>query len=287
MTQQKKYHIEKNSVQETLMIPLLGRKICTEAFPELYKDETAVKLCEMVDYDFSELEKKAQSTFYRFGALEAAMRNLDIRYEIEDYLKTHPNASIVNMGCGLDSTGRAVDNDTVKIYNVDFPDIIKVREEMLPNGDREVSIGTDLNDLTWLNQIDGTGGVVFFATGVFHYLTTSQVKQLVLTIEKQFPGARLVFDTVGTLGHKLMMKGVLKNFGITDVSGYFHVNDVQKELGNWSKNMKLSSRGYMLGYYDLKTPGVTGFHRFLSKIGDGWLKMRIVKMDFAKESMNQ
>ena len=40
-----KYHIEKNSVQETLMIPLLGRKLCTEAFPELYKDDAAVKLC--------------------------------------------------------------------------------------------------------------------------------------------------------------------------------------------------------------------------------------------------
>lgn len=36
------YHIEKNSVQETLMIPLLGRKLCTEAFPELYKDDAAV-----------------------------------------------------------------------------------------------------------------------------------------------------------------------------------------------------------------------------------------------------
>lgn len=44
-----KYHIEKNSVQETLMIPLLGRKLCTEVFPELYKDDAAVKLCEMVD----------------------------------------------------------------------------------------------------------------------------------------------------------------------------------------------------------------------------------------------
>ena len=27
-----------------------------------------------------------------------------------------------------------------------------------------------------------------------------------------------------------MMKKVLKNFGITDVSGYFHVDNVEKEL---------------------------------------------------------
>lgn len=276
----KKYHIEKNSVQETLMIPLLGRKLCAESFPELYKDETAVKLCEMVDYDFSELEKKAKSTFYKFGALEAAMRNLDIQWEIKDYLKTHPEAAVVNMGCGLDSTGRAVDNGSIKIYNVDFPDIIEARKGMLPDGEREISIGTDLNQLSWLDKIDGSGGAVFFAAGVFHYLTKEQVKTLVLTVGERFPEARLVFDTVGAFGHRMMMKKVLKNFGITDVSGYFHVNDVDKELGGWSDKIELSSRGYMLGYYDLKSPGVTGFHRFLSKVGDGLMKMRIIKMDF-------
>lgn len=277
-----KYHIEKNSVQETLMIPLLGRKLCTEAFPELYKDDAAVKLCEMVDYDFSELEKKADNTFYKFGALEAAMRNLDIQWETKDYLKTHPNAAVVNMGCGLDSTGRAVDNGSIKIYNVDFPDIIEARTGMLPDGERAESIATDLNELSWLDKVDGSGGAVFFAAGVFHYLTKEQVKALVLAIGEKFPGARLVFDTVGAMGHKLMMKKVLRNFGITDVSGYFHVDEVEKELGGWSDKIEISARGYMLGYYDLRSTGVTGFHRFLAKAGDGLMKMRIIKMDFAK-----
>ncbi len=275
-----KYHIESNTVQETLMVPLYGRKLCTENFPELYKDESALRICERVDYDFSELEKKGKSTFYKFGALEAAMRQLDIKWEIEDYLKTHPEAAVINMGCGLDNTGRAVDNGKIKIYNVDFPDTIEVRDELLPSGEREESIATDLNELSWLDKVDGSGGAVFFAAGVFHYLTTEQVKILVLEMEKRFPGARLVFDTVGALGHKLMMKKVLKNFGITDVTGYFHVDDVEKELSGWSDIIKLSHRGYMLGYYDLRTPGVTGFHRFLARLGDNKMKMQIVRMDF-------
>ena len=54
-----KYHIEKNTVQETLIIPLYGRKKCTEKFPQLFKDETAVRLIEQIDYDFSEVEKRA------------------------------------------------------------------------------------------------------------------------------------------------------------------------------------------------------------------------------------
>ena len=53
-----KVKIEKNTVQETLMVPLYGRKMCSEKFSELYKDIFVKKLCARLDYDFSELEKK-------------------------------------------------------------------------------------------------------------------------------------------------------------------------------------------------------------------------------------
>lgn len=47
-----KYKIEKNSVQETLIIPLFARKACIEMYPNLYRDETAVRLIDEIDYDF-------------------------------------------------------------------------------------------------------------------------------------------------------------------------------------------------------------------------------------------
>ena len=48
-----KYKIEKNTVQETLILPLYSRKLCTELYPNLYRDETAVRLIDQIDYDFS------------------------------------------------------------------------------------------------------------------------------------------------------------------------------------------------------------------------------------------
>ncbi|MBP3850941.1 MAG: hypothetical protein J6D36_00160 [Erysipelotrichaceae bacterium] len=47
-----KIHIEKNTVQETLIIPLFGRKMCTERFPNLFQDPKAVELINRLDYDF-------------------------------------------------------------------------------------------------------------------------------------------------------------------------------------------------------------------------------------------
>lgn len=82
-----KIRIEKNSVQETLIIPLYGRKLCAEKFPDLYTDQSAKRLCEKLDYNFSEQEAKKNSFFYQFAALEVAVRQLDMMWEIQQYLK--------------------------------------------------------------------------------------------------------------------------------------------------------------------------------------------------------
>ena len=65
----KKYHIEKNTVQETLVIPLYGRKVCSEHFPHLFKDPETERICSMLDYDFADKGKKMESTAGLFGAL--------------------------------------------------------------------------------------------------------------------------------------------------------------------------------------------------------------------------
>lgn len=79
-------------------MPLYGRKMCSEKFPELYTDIFAKNLCDSLDYDFSELERKNNSFLYEFGSLEATMRQLDIMWEIKEYLKTYPKATVVNLG---------------------------------------------------------------------------------------------------------------------------------------------------------------------------------------------
>lgn len=85
-----KYKIEKDTVQETLILPLYFRKLCTELYPNLYRDETAVHLIDQIDYDFSEAEENSRSLMQRFGALEVAMRQNDLAFEVQAYLKTTP-----------------------------------------------------------------------------------------------------------------------------------------------------------------------------------------------------
>ncbi len=275
-----KHKIEKNTVQETLIIPLYSRKLCSELYPNIYRDETAVRLIDQIDYDFSAAEKKSRSLMQRFGALEVAMRQNDLAFEVRDYLKDHPNAAVVNLGCGLDSTDKACDNGSCKIYNLDFPDVITVRNELLSAGDREQNVPCDLNDTAWFSQIDASNGAVFFASGVFYYFLTEQVKALVQAMADAFPGGVLVFDATNRTAVKMIAKTWLKSAKIKDVGAYFAVSDAPKEIGAWDSRLQVTSRGYMLGYNDLKGPSVSGFFRFLAKVGDGMMKMQIVKIRF-------
>ncbi len=275
-----KYKIEKNTVQETLIIPLYAGKVCTELYPNLYRDETAVRLINEIDYDFSVAEKNSRSLMHRFGSLEVAVRQNDLAWEVRDYLKTHPKAAVINLGCGLDGTGRVCDNDSCKIYNLDFPNVIAVRNELLPAGEREKNIPCDLNNTEWFEKIDASGGAIFFASGVFYYFLTEQVKALVQAMADAFHGGVLVFDAANRAAVKMIAKTWLKSAKIKDVCAYFAVSDAKDELSLWDNRLQVTSRGYMLGYNDLRDPSVSGFFRFLAKVGDKMMKMQIVKIAF-------
>ena len=287
---EEKLRIEHGSAQETLIIPLYGRKLCTELFPNVFRDTNAVELCKRHDagmgdeglpsliYDFSDLDKQKNSFAYKFGALEGAMRGLDMQWEVKDYLRDHPQAAVVNLGCGLDETGEVCANGSCTVYNVDMPDVISLREQLLPNPE-VVNIAKNLTDHSWMDSVDGQGGAIFFAAGVFHYLSHAQARELTCALADRFPGGRLIFDMVGKLGQRVMMRTVLRNFDMGEFNDLLYVESLQ-EVAAWSDKIKVSARGYMLGYNDMRDPSIGGAFRFLARIADGPFKMQIYRVEF-------
>ncbi len=274
-----KYHIEKNSVQETLIIPLFGRLVCSERFPQHFSDPEAKRICDSLDYDFAEKRKKMESPAGLFGALEVAQRQYDLRCEAEAYLKAHPRAAVVNLGCGLDDSFRKVDNGLCRGYNLDFADVIAVRNELLPAGERENNLACDLNDDAWMDEIDASDGAVFFAAGVFYYFKTEEVKALFSAMAEHFPGAVLAFDSCNERGAKLMRRTWLKEAGITDVNAFFSLED-EKELAGWCDCFaSVSAKSYMRGYRDIYRD-VGLLHKLMILFCDGLVNMKIVKISF-------
>ena len=56
-----------------------------------------------------------------------------------------------------------------------------------------------------------------------------------------------------------------KSAKIKDVGAYFAVSDAKSELSPWDSRLKVTSRGYMLGYNDLRDPSVSGLFPFSRK----------------------
>ena len=112
------------------------------------------------------------------------------------------------------------------------------------------------------------------------YNTTDQVRSLARDMAQAFPGGKLVFDGAGKAAVKLMLKTWIMDAKIRDVGAYFSVADAKRDLAGWSPNITPSSRGYMLGYDDLKDPAVSPLFRTLARVGDGIMKMQIVRLDF-------
>ncbi|MBQ3283705.1 MAG: class I SAM-dependent methyltransferase [Atopobiaceae bacterium] len=273
-----KLHIEKNTVQETLVIPLYGRKLACEMFPGLIGDTKAAELMDAIDYDFASVRRLPA-----FGVLEGAMRSYDLVAEIKTYLTSHPRAAVVNMGCGLDTLFTQADNGTTRGINLDMPDVIAVREQLLPSSERERNVACDLNDTSWFDEIgfDPAEGAVFVAAGVFYYFTNEQVATLVSAMAEAFPGGRLAFDATRKLGLKMMLATYVKDAGITDVGAFFHVEDPQAIRG-WSPAIsRVEPRGYLTGYHPWdKSWGA--FNHLLARFGDATGLTRMIGIDFAR-----
>ncbi|MBQ4514362.1 MAG: class I SAM-dependent methyltransferase [Anaerolineaceae bacterium] len=245
-----KIKIEKNSVQETLVLPLYGKAWASQNYPDIFKDRDARKIMNSIDYDFSAMEKAARGVKGKIASLAAATRQAALVWEINDYLKDHPKALVVNLGCGLDTAGHQADNGKCRFANVDFPNVIELREKLLPSTERERNIPSDLNDHSWFEKIGfiKEDGAVFIASGVFLYFKKDDVKKLFCAMAERFPGARLAFDGQNEAGKNLDLKA-LQTSGI-DISTNFSLNHPEAELRSWSDKFarvqwKKMSTGYI------------------------------------------
>lgn len=273
--------IEKDSIQEELIIPLYRKKMCIEKFPTLFQDDKALELLSRMDYDFSEVEKIESKKGRQFDTMEAAIRYNDIVTEIEKFLKNNPYASIVNIGCGLDQTAEKCDNGTCQIYNLDRPDIMEFRNQLLPETDRIHNLDYDLMDLAWFDEIEAEQGVLFFASGVFSKIKREDIKKLFNEMALRFPGCRLVFDSMGKVALKMKLKSWATENKIENLEDYFYVDDTRWDIRPWIKNAKLSEKSYMKAYGNMKEEALSKSYRFYAKLADKSFKLKIVIIDFA------
>jgi len=177
-------------VSKTLLIPLWARAVEQREPQPLVIDPIATAVVEQVDYDWSQIRLS------RGDLVQCVVRLREFDRFVRDFLQRHPAATIVHLGCGLDARFQRVDNGQVRWFDLDLPDVIAVRRRLLPESDRDRYLGTSAFEREWMGQLAPLGDepVLFVAEALLPYFEDTRVKELILALLQQFPGAELVCD---------------------------------------------------------------------------------------------
>ena len=92
-------------------------------------DTFADEIVQKIDFDFKKLHLPSG------GAITLPMRAKHLDGWTREFLAAHPSATVLNLGCGLDSRVFRIDPPaTVRWYDVDLPDVIELRKRLYPSG---------------------------------------------------------------------------------------------------------------------------------------------------------
>lgn len=245
-----------SGVPGTLLIPLRARQIETNKKDPLLKDEKAVQILKMLDIKPSEKDKISGGS--QTGVV---VRTLLVDEIVLNFLQKHPDALIVSLGCGLDTRMSRLDNGKACWIDIDFPKIIDIRKKIFSENDRHTMIGASLTENLWHADIPCGKPVLFYAEGVFMYLTQEDVKNIFSIISRRFPGAQIVFDA--------MCPAAVKNYKRhPDVKKYnapfqWGINDLTS-LESWETGVKLLGVTSIFDRHVERYPLVLRYLRFLS-----------------------
>jgi len=200
------------SVQKTLLLPLWGRAVETRKLHPVLIDTAAARIIDTIDYDFSTIA--ANVSFV--SQLAWIARSLHIDRAIRKFVTQHPAATVINLGCGLDTTFERVDNGTLSWYDLDLPDVIELRSHFIAQGPRRKFISCSILDEKWMDCFDRATPTLFIAAGVLYYFAPEDVKTVLRRLTDRCPGSELVFDACSPRGLKIANERVIRDGGMDE-----------------------------------------------------------------------
>ena len=237
-----------SGVSETLLVTLYLRAMETQRPDALIKEEKAVELVTRMGHDFDRIR---QIPMKEVNKVVPLLRTREFDRYAQDFLRRHPEAVVVHIGCGLDSRFERVDNGQVEWYDLDFPHVIELRRKLIGDvRERYHFLACSALEDAWMEAVSAHRQRIFLfmAEGVFPYLEEAQVKWLVLRLRDHFPGAELVFEAlspfelwVGNLRLAISKLGARAHWGLRR----------GREIEGWGDGIRLLDEW---GYFDRPEP---------------------------------
>ena len=188
-TSSDKVHVDLTGPPQTMLDMVYARLLDAESAQPVLGDPWAKKLMDQVDYDKSKspiLKQRRRQT------MSIAVRGAQLDIWTRQFLANNERPIVLQIGAGLDSRFFRVDPGAdVDWYDIDFPDVIALRERFYPTRENYHLVASSATDLSWLDAIPTDRPALLIAEGVSMYLTESDGVGLLRSVVERFPIRRV------------------------------------------------------------------------------------------------
>jgi O-methyltransferase involved in polyketide biosynthesis len=186
-------------VSGTMLITLYAKARESMSRDPIIRDSKAIEMIKTIKKELAgsknPIHRKILKDKYNAKlAVTMALRSRRFDTFTLDFLSRHPEGTIINLGCGLDTRFDRIDNSKLKWFDIDFPEVIELRRRFMQENTRRHFIGGSILDFEWIKPVKTGGPYLILAEGVLMYLTEPDVKTLLAMINRELPGAEIVCE---------------------------------------------------------------------------------------------
>lgn len=250
-----------DSTADTLLLTLYARSIESQKPCPIISDEHATKLVEQLDFDFRIFDNIPTTS------VGVALRSVHFDKITSDFISSHKNPIVVIVGCGLDTRMQRLEQEIASqafFYQLDLPEVIRLREQLLPPTTNEQYISGCLLEPHWKDMLLNShpdGEFIFLIEGVLMYFTEKENRQFLVQLAERFNGAELHFD----MFNYWMSQSTAFHEGVcrTPATFKFGLNN-EKQIENWHGNLQHEQTWLLSDYPDWYRMGLPFVSMYLA-----------------------
>ena len=216
-----KVRLTKEQETESFLVTVYGKALDSRVKDSILGDTYADEALRRIDFDFKKLK------IPRNAEVSLPIRAKHLDGWTREFLAVHPSATVLHLGCGLDSRAFRVDPPaTVRWYDVDQADVIELRRRIYPERHDYSLISASVTEPGWLDAIPVDRPVLVVAEGLTMHLPEKEGLALFARITEKFSSGQFVFDAYGSLPIRVIM--FISQFMKTRVHLQWAIDDPRK-----------------------------------------------------------
>lgn len=218
-----------NTVSETALLTLRSRVIESAKRDPLIEDPVG-EVCfkTLLDILPAELQDRIlKRKLSSFLSMHLALRARKYDELCMEFLDSHPQGLIVNLGCGFDTRFWRLGIGNDQYMELDLPEVMELKKGILGDKMTYRTIGGSVLEDKWIREVNAIKSerILFLAEGLFMYFPSDQAIKTLQAIAGSFGHSRLVLEVVhekytrGT--YKRMVEKKMKRRAGSEAGEYF------------------------------------------------------------------